>query len=856
MRRVQTCVLSPGCTTFEITLLVNFLDDVVCQVYCPLRFQPWTPTPAQGPEGPSFRVYLDGSYIGDATEYEQIHDVAQRIEDFILQQHALQYPSHIGDAIPLRYASVSVEGNEVHVRVGAGRPMRIFWVCDLSPPTDPYIPAMPPDVETLFDLERAKLVMFLDTCAQTYHGLLESPQHAVSVHRALHQHGDAERWRLNGLWFLEVSRWMHGERNLYPGQEKVPAARGETEVKFTMRQSTPAMDMTKGVLCPMDAKEECNTLYAQPGAIMTPMYRDATCPGDRIGNSHSVFMALGYPDTDEDALLISRQVVDSGIMNHFRRMRLRVQTRWDHLLLGRNIDQVRSRQQLNTHISSVDIMHLDPITSLPRVGQFVRPDEIWFCELVTQTFDASKVAFVRTHRIPDKPAYTGQVVRVEVAPLPNSEVYNLSITLTIGKMEGPEPTDKIAGVHAEKGTLTRIVPTDEMPFVQDTGVVPQMIASALSVFGRSVLSHVTIGIATQLAIQTGNTVQRTEEGAILQASFPDEPFWHLYLQAPDKCLDTQQYRHLIEECASWCLQSLQNLFPQSSHEDDPERAYRAHEECVDIIDSFVQAQGKAFWTDVTPHAMCLHVCEKVCLYPMSALYHAVSHWSGQAELEIKWLQTQLDAHCTPCEKYIMPVDALTKPHTAVQNVQSVWACKMVELFEDCFPHMRNVESICDYILCDGKNGRTNHFFVSMVDICENKHRGNRTYYTSEPVRDPVTKDSIKRRSEGGQPRIGYMEQMALISANNSKTLTQLMLHDGDGCIVHMCATCGCLGTLRQNTVSKQTECCRCRHQSNVMKLQVPYSLVRETLSMMATNICITFEVRDNEEGESLFIGDK
>lgn len=110
---------------------------------------------------------------------------------------------------------------------------------------------------------------------------------------------------------------------------------------------------------------------------------------------------------------------------------------------------------------------------LPKIGTFLSPGDVLMCK--KRTYD-NGVEYQLTRRLDTNSS--GEVVSREISP------DGKTATVILAKYNPMEPGDKMSGRYGNKGVVAKIVPDEEMPYLQETGEIIDVILNPLGIPSR------------------------------------------------------------------------------------------------------------------------------------------------------------------------------------------------------------------------------------------------------------------------------------------------------------------------------------------------------------------------------------
>lgn len=235
--------------------------------------------------------------------------------------------------------------------------------------------------------------------------------------------------------------------------------------------------------------------YAHRPVITT---RCATASGvDEFPNGINAIVAVmahtGF--NQEDSIIINKSALDRGMFDATHKRQVSVELR-----VGTMVDEVCMPPE--EYRMRANYNNLDPSTGLPRIGSHMKKGDILLGKITTDRNtsyqeDSSIVARIQDEGIVKGVKMDGSTIRIRT---------EMPLDVMIG--------DKFCSAMAQKGTCGMILPEIDMPFVAESGMVPDIIVNVHSMPSRMTVNQIMASVAGKLACVTAKHV----DGSPYQAS--------------------------------------------------------------------------------------------------------------------------------------------------------------------------------------------------------------------------------------------------------------------------------------------------------------------------------------------------
>lgn len=220
------------------------------------------------------------------------------------------------------------------------------------------------------------------------------------------------------------------------------------------------------------------------------------------GQNVIVAVACFEGENQEDSLIFNRRSIEQGMFRYSRYYTETLSkdsdetgifgTEMYHRTVGKRGDLVFGRHDV-VHTKDSRYRHISRKGGLPKPGVFLNPRD---CIIAAYEGDIDRSIYVKEDG-------AGYVDRVTVT---RNFAGNPVVKVRIRQVLEPVVGDKFASRHAQKATIGRIADAEDMPYVQGTGLRPDIIINPHCLPSRQTVGQVLEMVAAKAALLKGERI--------------------------------------------------------------------------------------------------------------------------------------------------------------------------------------------------------------------------------------------------------------------------------------------------------------------------------------------------------------
>ena len=227
-----------------------------------------------------------------------------------------------------------------------------------------------------------------------------------------------------------------------------------------------------------------------------PIVRTATSQllgiAERGMGQNVIIAIMAMPKTEEDSFILNQGSIDRGLFRMVKEFtvdgKIKLTDPNVHAHFGKPALQPDDKPDKYDHINE---------SGLPIMNSYITEGQC-VIGIIKEKSDGKKVSA----SVFLGPGERGRVTQVLISEQPTTKTVRVKLTVT----RLPKVGDKYAARQSQKGTIGNIWPAADMPFEEDTGMVPDMIMNPAAIPSRMTISLILEMIAGKQAAYFGETV--------------------------------------------------------------------------------------------------------------------------------------------------------------------------------------------------------------------------------------------------------------------------------------------------------------------------------------------------------------